>query len=209
MKIHFLPILLAAALLSACGSAASPEGRQPATAQPIVSSDTAQPEEAPQPQEKPQDSAPLSQEDTLENYYRAKAEKEACELETDRLEADFRAGKLEQESFSEQKSALKKQEIAWEREEDRLEYLRPRFDPSELSIDTSDLSALLKTLQTAELAEDQAELQQEQLEMQYSAGSLSREEFIQEYALLLEQEDTAEDQADWLEDQLELLGWDD
>ena len=209
MKKYFLPLLLAVVLFSACGN--TNDQSSPQMTQPIVSGDVVQPEGASQTPAPAQEQAPATPvlEDTLENYYRAKAEKEAYDAEIDSLEADFRVGKLNQETFLQQKSALEEQENAWEWEEDRLEYLRPHFDPAELSIDISNPSALLQAMQAAELAEEQAESQQEQLEMQYASGSLSREEFVQQYTALLKEEDSAESQADWLEEQLELLGYDD
>ena len=57
-----------------------------------------------------------------ENYYRIKAEKEAVDVEIDRLEASFRIGDLAAEEFRAQKQELERQENELEYQEELLEH---------------------------------------------------------------------------------------
>lgn len=144
-----------------------------------------------------------------DEYYRVKAEEQAVEIEIERLEAQYRIGEIDSQSFQTQKMELKQQEDALEAQADYLKYYLPRFQPAENWVDSSNLNAMLELMQQLKREEDSVEQQMDELEFSYISSKVSREDFITQMTDLEKQEDQLDAQLDWLEDHMELLGWDD
>lgn len=144
-----------------------------------------------------------------ESYYRVKAEKEAAELDIHILEAAFRVGGVDQESFHSQKRALKEQEDWLDMQEDMLEDAVEHSYYREQPLPQGDIDSLLGQLRQAKIDKHTADKQCDLLEDQYRAGQISREEFVAQYQDAARQEDEADVREELLEDALDMLGWDD
>lgn len=144
-----------------------------------------------------------------ETYYRIKAEKEAVELDIDILEAAFRVGGVDQDSFYSQKRALKEQEDLLDMQEELLEDVVEHSYYREQAIPQGDIDSLLDEFRQAKIEKRTAENQCDQLEDQYRAGQISREEFAAQYQEAARREDEADAREEILEEALEMLGWDD
>ena len=145
-----------------------------------------------------------------ESYYRVKAEKEAVEIELDRLEASFRVGELDEESFRSQKWELELQEEELEDQEDYLEHaVDLAYYQSEPGLPEGDLQSLLQQMQELKKQELELEAATDSLERSYRNEEISREDFIRQMTEAVRSEEALDRQEELLERALERLGYDD
>ena len=216
---YILAGIVAAAVLSGCGAAREPQQAVQQT-QPIMTEslgpETTQ-ETAPEKEETASETAQgtAAQETTAvetdeESYYRVKAEKEAVEIELDRLEASFRVGELDEESFRSQKWELELQEEELEDQEDYLEHaVDLAYYQSEPGLPEGDLQSLLQQMQELKKQELELEATTDSLERSYRNQEISREEFIRQMTEAVRSEEALDRQEELLERALERLGYDD
>lgn len=145
----------------------------------------------------------------LDTYCQVKAEKEAVEIEISNLEAAYRVGSLDEQSFQSQRTALKDQERELERMEETLEDGVERYYYQNSQAPQGDISSLLDQLSQVDSEKYQQENQKDQLKLQYRNGEISREDFINGMKENIQQEEALDVQEELLEDSLERLGWDD
>ena len=132
-----------------------------------------------------------------ENYYRIKAEKEAVDVEIDRLEASFRIGDLAAEEFRAQKQALERQENELEYQEELLEHaVDLAYMQAGEALPEGDVRTLLQQDAELERQENELELEMDALERSYRNSEIQREDFISQMTELLRSD-------------LELQGFDD
>ena len=145
-----------------------------------------------------------------ENYYRIKAEKEAVDVEIDRLEASFRIGDLAAEEFRAQKQALECQENELEYQEELLEHaVDLAYMQAGEALPEGDVRTLLQQDAELERQENELELEMDALERSYRNSEIQREDFISQMTELLRSEEELERQGDRIERALELQGFDD
>lgn len=200
--------IVAAAVLSGCGADREPQQVVQQT-QPIMT-ESLGPETV---QETAQETA--AQENTAveadeESYYRVKAEKEAVEIELDRLEASFRVGELDEESFRSQKRELELQEEELEDQEDYLEHaVDLAYYQSEPGLPEGEPQSLLQQMQELKKQELELEAAADSLERSYRNQEISREDFIRQMTETVRSEEALDRQEELLERALERLGYDD
>lgn len=216
--------IVAAAVLSGCGAAQEPQQAVQQT-QPIMTEslgpETTQ-ETAPEKEDTASETgeaqsaaSDTTQETTAvetdeESYYRVKAEKEAVEIELDRLEASFRVGELDEESFRSQKWELELQEEELEDQEDYLEHaVDLAYYQSEPGLPEGDLQNLLQQIQELKKQELELEATTDSLERSYRNEEISREDFIRQMTEAVRSEEALDRQEELLERALERLGYDD
>lgn len=216
--------IVAAAVLSGCGAAQEPQQAVQQT-QPIMTEslgpETTQ-ETAPEKEDTASETgeaqsaaSDTTQETTAvetdeESYYRVKAEKEAVEIELDRLEASFRVGELDEESFRSQKWELELQEEELEDQEDYLEHaVDLAYYQSEPGLPEGDLQSLLQQMQELKKQELELEATTDSLERSYRNEEISREDFIRQMTEAVRSEEALDRQEELLERALERLGYDD
>lgn len=211
--------IVAAAALSGCGAPQEPQQVVQQT-QPIMTEslgpETTQ-ETAPEKEETASETAQetSAQETTAvetdeESYYRVKAEKEAVEIELDRLEASFRVGELDEESFRSRKWELELQEEELEDQEDYLEHaVDLAYYQSEPGLPEGDLQSLLQQMQELKKQELELEAATDSLERSYRNEEISREDFIRQMTEAVRSEEALDRQEELLERALERLGYDD
>ena len=230
---YILAGIVAAAVLSGCGAGQEPQQVVQQT-QPIMTEslgpetvqETAQ-ETAPEKEEAASETgetqsgaSDTTQESTAqeavvgetdeESYYRVKAEKEAVEIELDRLEASFRVGELDEESFRSQKWELELQEEELEDQEDYLEHaVDLAYYQSEPGLPEGDLQSLLQQMQELKKQELELEAATDSLERSYRNEEISREDFIRQMTEAVRSEEALDRQEELLERALERLGYDD
>lgn len=216
---YILAGIVAAAVLSGCGAGQEPQQVVQQT-QPIMTEslgpETIQ-ETAPEKEEAASETAQgtAAQETTAvetdeESYYRVKAEKEAVEIELDRLEASFRVGELDEESFRSQKWELELQEEELEDQEDYLEHaVDLAYYQSEPGLPEGDLQSLLQQMQELKKQELELEAATDSLERSYRNEEISREDFIRQMTEAVRSEEALDRQEELLERALERLGYDD
>lgn len=230
---YILAGIVAAAVLSGCGAGQEPQQVVQQT-QPIMTEslgpetvqETAQEaapkkeETAPETGEAQSAASDTTQESTAqeavvgetdeESYYRVKAEKEAVEIELDRLEASFRVGELDEESFRSQKWELELQEEELEDQEDYLEHaVDLAYYQSEPGLPEGDLQSLLQQMQELKKQELELEAATDSLERSYRNEEISREDFIRQMTEAVRSEEALDRQEELLERALERLGYDD
>ena len=226
---YILAGIVAAAVLSGCGADREPQQVVQQT-QPIMTEslgpETIQ-ETAPEKEEAASETgetqsgaSDTTQESTAqeavvgetdeESYYRVKAEKEAVEIELDRLEASFRVGELDEESFRSQKWELELQEEELEDQEDYLEHaVDLAYYQSEPGLPEGDLQSLLQQMQELKKQELELEAATDSLERSYRNEEISREDFIRQMTEAVRSEEALDRQEELLERALERLGYDD
>lgn len=145
-----------------------------------------------------------------ENYYKVKAEKDAIDIDIDKLEASYRIGELDTESFRAQKQELKKQEDILDAQEEVLENaVDLAYYQSERNIPEGDIKSLLEQERELKTEENALEIEEEMLELSYKSGEISREEFIKKQTELIRREEALDRRDEEIELALELQGWDD
>lgn len=144
-----------------------------------------------------------------DTYCQIKAEKEAVEIEIDNLEAAYRVGSLDEQSFQSQRAALKEQERGLERQEDMLEDMAELYYYQSMEMPQGDIQSLLSQLSQVESQKNEQESQERQLKMQYRGGEITRQDFVSAMKENISLEEELDVKEDMLEDSLERLGWDD
>jgi hypothetical protein len=143
------------------------------------------------------------------NYYSYKAQIEALDIDTDNLEAQYRIGQIDRDTFRTQKQELNRQENQlecyeeWLEESIELNYRANRTLPEGTP---DELLAQKRDLETDDAA---LEIEEDTLKLQYRNGEISREDFISEMTDVIRREDALDRQDEAIEDALELMGWDD
>ena len=230
MKKLLLAGIMSTALLSGCGqgqgqSAGMTQPINAASAQVQGADDAAEPSAAPAVNSGTGESAgqepaqsgtagagftasgdPQQDKDT---YCQIKAEKEAVEIEIDNLEAAYRVGSLDEQSFQSQRAALKEQERGLERQEDMLEDMAELYYYQSMEMPQGDIQSLLSQLSQVESQKNEQESQERQLKMQYRGGEITRQDFVSAMKENISLEEELDVKEDMLEDSLERLGWDD
>ncbi len=143
------------------------------------------------------------------NYYSYKAQIEALDIDTDNLEAQYRIGQIDRDTFRTQKQELNRQENQlecyeeWLEESIELNYRANRTLPEGTP---DELLAQKRDLETDDAA---LEIEEDTLKLQYRNGEISREDFISKMTDVIRREDALDRQDEDIEDALELMGWDD
>ncbi len=147
--------------------------------------------------------------DTSEELYNKKAEKEAIDIDIEKLEADYHSKNIDKNTFIAQKTDLTTKLNNLELEIKELE-IHQNTKSTLNSIPNSDnIKELVKQLSEYEIEEDKLDTEQEMLELQYETGEITREDFIKNYAVSKKNEDVVEKQIDILEDMIEILEFED
>ena len=155
----------------------------------------------------PSSSGDLAQD--VETYCQVKAEKDAVEIEIDNLEAAYRVGSLDQQSFQSQRAALQNQERELDWQEEMLEDMAEMYFYQNVELPQGDIQSLLDQLAQVDSEKYEQENQERQLKLQYRNGEISREDFISGMKESIRQEEELDVREELLEDSLERLGWDD
>lgn len=145
----------------------------------------------------------------VETYCQVKAEKDAVEIEIDNLEAAYRVGSLDQQSFQSQRAALQNQERELDWQEEMLEDMVEMYFYQNVELPQGDIQSLLDQLAQVDSEAYEQENQERQLKLQYRNGEISREDFISGMKESIRQEEELDVREELLEDSLERLGWDD
>ena len=145
----------------------------------------------------------------VETYCQVKAEKDAVEIEIDNLEAAYRVGSLDQQSFQSQRAALQNQERELDWQEEMLEDMAEMYFYQNVELPQGDIQSLLDQLAQVDSEKYEQENQERQLKLQYRDGEISREDFISGMKESIRQEEELDVREELLEDSLERLGWDD
>ena len=145
----------------------------------------------------------------VETYCQVKAEKDAVEIEIDNLEAAYRVGSLDQQSFQSQRAALQNQERELDWQEEMLEDMAEMYFYQNVELPQGDIQSLLDQLAQVDSEAYEQENQERQLKLQYRNGEISREDFISGMKENIRQEEELDVREELLEDSLERLGWDD
>ena len=145
----------------------------------------------------------------IETYCQVKAQKDAVEIEIDNLEAAYRVGSLDQQSFQSQRAALQNQERELDWQEEMLEDMAEMYFYQNVELPQGDIQSLLDQLAQVDSEAYEQENQERQLKQQYRNGEISREDFISGMKENIRQEEELDVREELLEDSLERLGWDD
>ncbi len=148
-------------------------------------------------------------EETVTAYYQNVAEEKAVEADIEKLETDFRMGRVQQDTFRTQKAALKQQENMLEAQIDPLDNIIPSYTPPQGWVDTTNIQAMIQKLQEVKIASDQFEFSLDQAEYSYISGGITRDSYKQQVIELEKQKDILDRQEDILENILESYGYDD
>lgn len=147
--------------------------------------------------------------ETVTAYYQNVAEEKAIEADIEKLETDFRMGRIQQDAFRAQKSTLKQQENMLEAQIEPLEHIIPAYTPPQNWVDTSNMQAMIQKLQEIKMTSDQFEFSLDQAEYSYISGNITRDAYKQQVIEIEKQKDILDRQEDILENILESYGWDD
>lgn len=209
---RWLALILVTALLAGCGSNAN-SSNQTATpmTQPIAKEESLLPQTTKSNIASNNTNPTSSQEDLLEQYYRVKAEKEIMELDLDILKADYRIGKIDQESFQKQKLQGEQKEDELEAKEDQLKLtirqqgiaLAPVLDME------NTIEGLLEQKRTLETQEDKLDLEEEQEQAKYRNQTIDRNTLLTKQIEIEKKKKELDYQEDLLEERLKQLGWKD
>ena len=131
------------------------------------------------------------------------------EIEIDNLEAAYRVGSLDQQSFQSQRAALQNQERELDWQEEMLEDMVEMYFYQNVELPQGDIQSLLDQLAQVDSEKYEQENQERQLKLQYRNGEISREDFISGMKESIRQEEELDVREELLEDSLERLGWDD
>ena len=145
-----------------------------------------------------------------ESYYLTKAEKDAVELDIENLEARYRVGELDRESFEAQRRELKYEEEKLDIKEELLEdALDLIYYQEGLSLPEGDPDKLMEEMRSLKLREHELELREHELEADYRSGNISRDEFISSRTEDIREEEELDRKDELLEKALEMMGYDD
>lgn len=144
----------------------------------------------------------------LRDYCALKAELDALDIDMDRLEMDYLAKKMDENTWKAQKLELKQKEDALELQKDRLKLdLKSGARSPQLPDGTAE--ELLSRLRKLESDEEELDLKEHMLEADYRSGAITREEFISQQTELLILDEQNDWEKDLVEDALEIMGIDD
>lgn len=145
-----------------------------------------------------------------ENYYKVKAEKDAVELDIENLQAEYRVGELDKESFESRIRELRMEEERLDNEEDMLEdaieFSRYRSD---MALPEGDAETLFNEMSSLKDKERELELRERELESDYRAGNITRDEFVSSRTEDIREEEELDMREELLERALERMGYDD
>ena len=212
MKRIILTGVTAMFLLAGCAG----QGQSTAMTQPIASAQSQESQsvqaQAPESSQAAQAALPSASSDLaqdIETYCQVKAQKDAVEIEIDNLEAAYRVGSLDQQSFQSQRAALQNQERELDWQEEMLEDMAEMYFYQNVELPQGDIQSLLDQLAQVDSEKYEQENQERQLKLQYRNGEISREDFISGMKESIRQEEELDVREELLEDSLERLGWDD
>ena len=212
MKRIILTGVTAMLLLAGCAG----QGQSTAMTQPIASAQSQESQsvqaQAPESSQAAQAALPSASSDLaqdIETYCQVKAQKDAVEIEIDNLEAAYRVGSLDQQSFQSQRAALQNQERELDWQEEMLEDMVEMYFYQNVELPQGDIQSLLDQLAQVDSEKYEQENQERQLKLQYRNGEISREDFISGMKESILQEEELDVREELLEDSLERLGWDD
>ena len=212
MKRIILTGVTAMLLLAGCAG----QGQSTAMPQPIASAPSQESQsvqaQAPESSQAAQAALPSASSDLaqdIETYCQVKAQKDAVEIEIDNLEAAYRVGSLDQQSFQSQRAALQNQERELDWQEEMLEDMAEMYFYQNVELPQGDIQSLLDQLAQVDSEKYEQENQERQLKLQYRNGEISREDFISGMKESIRQEEELDVREELLEDSLERLGWDD
>ena len=212
MKRIILTGVTAMLLLAGCAG----QGQSTAMTQPIASAQSQESQsvqaQAPESSQAAQAALPSASGDLaqdIETYCQVKAQKDAVEIEIDNLEAAYRVGSLDQQSFQSQRAALQNQERELDWQEEMLEDMAEMYFYQNVELPQGDIQSLLDQLAQVDSEAYEQENQERQLKQQYRNGEISREDFISGMKENIRQEEELDVREELLEDSLERLGWDD
>ena len=212
MKRIILTGVTAMLLLAGCAG----QGQSTAMTQPIASAQSQESQsvqaQAPESSQAAQAALPSASSDLaqdIETYCQVKAQKDAVEIEIDNLEAAYRVGSLDQQSFQSQRAALQNQERELDWQEEMLEDMAEMYFYQNVELPQGDIQSLLDQLAQVDSEKYEQENQERQLKLQYRNGEISREDFISGMKESIRQEEELDVREELLEDSLERLGWDD
>ena len=143
------------------------------------------------------------------NYYSYKAQAEALDIDIDNLEAQYRIGQIDRDTFRTQKQDLNRQENQLECYEEWLEESIELYYRTNRVLPEGSPEELLTQKQDLEIDENMLEIEEDTLKMQYRNSEISRDDFITEMTDIIRREETLDRQDEALEDALEMMGWDD
>lgn len=147
--------------------------------------------------------------DTFSQYIDIKAQRDALDIEEEKLEANYRVGKLDETTFRQQRQDLEAQDDELERQEENLEDQLERQWRQSATLPTGTLEELLQQKRDAEAKSDDLEYQEDQLERDYRDDKITREDFLTRQKELLRQIEELDWQEELLEEAMERQGWDD
>ncbi|WP_343210692.1 hypothetical protein [Anaerolentibacter hominis] len=165
----------------------------------------------------PADAGELNLNELMDQYYLAAAEKEAVEIQIEKVEQQYRMGKLSQEEFNEryQELEIRYQELDQSKKDLKGKIKELGWD-HEIPLEAKDLPALpesksqlIRLMEEYDRQEDELEEEIDRLENAYYNGDIELEDFKEQTAELEKQADLADYCKDEIEDKLEALGWDD
>lgn len=144
----------------------------------------------------------------LQDYSALKAELDALDIDMDRLETEFLAQKMDENTYKAQKLELKQKEDTLELQKDRLKLdLKSGARTPQLPEGTAE--ELLSRLRKLESDEEELDLKEHMLEADYRSGAITREDFISQQTELLILDEQNDWEKDFVEDALEIMGIDD
>ncbi len=209
---RWLALILVTAFLAGCGSNASSSNQTttPMT-QPIAKEESLLPQTTKSNIASNNTNPTSSQEDLLDQYYRVKAEKEIMELDLDILKADYRIGKMDQESFQKQKLQGEQKEDELEAKEDQLKLtIRQQGIALAPALDMENtIEGLLEQKRTLETQEDKLDLEEEQEQAKYRNQTIDRNTLLTKQIEIEKKKKELDYQEDLLEERLKQLGWKD
>lgn len=145
-----------------------------------------------------------------ERYYRIKAEKDAVELDIEELEARYRVGETDRESFEAQRRELKAEEERLDDEEDMLEDMAEfSFYKNIEKLPEGSAEELFGELSGLKERERELEIRERELESDYREGNITRDEFISSRSEDIREEEELDMREELLERALERMGYDD
>jgi len=179
---------------------------------PVVAGDTAsapsssgQTDEQPSPADVNSDTDELS---LLRDCCALKAELDALDIDMGRLEMDYLAKKMDENTWKAQKLELEQKEDALKLQKDRLKLdLKSGARSPQLPDGTAE--ELLSRLRKLESDEEELDLKEHMLEADYRSGAITREDFISQQTELLILDEQNDWEKDLVEDALEIMGIDD
>lgn len=153
--------------------------------------------------------ATTGEQDLLAQYISIKAERDALDIDEEKLEANYRVGKVDETSFRQQRQELEAQDDELERQEEDLERQLERQWRDSTTLPQGTVDELLSQKRDVEAQSDDLEYQEDVLERDYRNDTITRDDFLTRQKEILQQLEELDWQEELLEEALERQGWDD